>query len=48
MRMHIDFVNGGHEAWRLDVFAGVALACIIVWNLGAKISVGRTAKNSQN
>ena len=47
--MHIDAVNGGHEAWPADVFAGVALVCCVVWSyLGAKISVGRTGKNSQN
>jgi hypothetical protein len=30
--MHIDFVNGGHEAWPVDVFAGVGLVCAIVWS----------------
>ena len=30
--MHIDFANGGHEAWPVYVFAGVALACIIIWS----------------
>lgn len=40
--MHIDFVNGGQVAWPVDVFAGVALACAIVWSyLGAKILGGR-------
>jgi hypothetical protein len=36
--LHIDAVNGGHEAWPADVFAGVVLACAIVWGyLAAKI-----------
>lgn len=36
--LHIDAVNGGHEAWPVDIFAGVALACAIVWGyLVAKI-----------
>ena len=40
--MHIDFVTGGHEAWPVYVFAGVALACAIVWSyLGARIFGGR-------
>ena len=40
--MHIDFANGGHEAWPVYVFAGVALACAIVWSyLGARIFAGR-------
>jgi FtsH-binding integral membrane protein len=30
--MHIDFANGGHQAWPVYVFAGVALACCIVWS----------------
>jgi hypothetical protein len=30
--MHIDFANGGHEAWPVYVFGGVALACVIIWN----------------
>ena len=47
--MHIDFVNGGHEAWPADIFAAVGLACAIVWGyLVAKIFGGRTGKNSQN
>jgi hypothetical protein len=29
--LHIDAVNGGHEAWPADVFAGVALVCAGVW-----------------
>jgi len=36
--LHIDAVNGGHEAWPADAFAGVGLACAIVWGyLAAKI-----------
>jgi hypothetical protein len=36
--LHIDAVNGGHEAWPADVFAGVGLACAIAWGcLAAKI-----------
>jgi hypothetical protein len=36
--LHMDAVNGGHEAWPADVFAGVGLACAIVWGyLAAKI-----------
>jgi hypothetical protein len=36
--LHIDAVNGGHEAWPADVFAGVVLACAVVWGyLAAKI-----------
>jgi hypothetical protein len=36
--LHIDAVNGGHEAWLADVFAGIGLACAIVWGyLAAKI-----------
>jgi hypothetical protein len=36
--LHIDAVNGGHEAWPADVFAGIGLACAIVWGyLAAKI-----------
>jgi hypothetical protein len=39
--LHIDAVNGGHEAWPADVFAGVGLACAVVWGyLAAKISGG--------
>jgi hypothetical protein len=30
--MHIDFANGGHEAWPVYLFAGVAFACAIVWS----------------
>jgi hypothetical protein len=29
--LHIDAVNGGHEAWPPDIFAGVALVCAGVW-----------------
>jgi hypothetical protein len=47
--LHIDAVNGGHEAWPADVFAGVGLACAVVWGyLVARIFGGRTVKNSQN
>ena len=47
--LHIDGVNGGHEAWPADVFAGVGLACAVVWGyLVAKILAGRTVKDSQN
>jgi hypothetical protein len=36
--LHIDAINGGHEAWPADVFAGVGLVCAIVWSyLAAKI-----------
>jgi hypothetical protein len=36
--VYIDAVDGGHEAWPADVFAGVGLACAIVWGyLAAKI-----------
>jgi len=36
--LHIDAANGGHEAWPADVFAGVVVACAIVWGyLAAKI-----------
>jgi hypothetical protein len=36
--MYIDAKNGGHEAWPADVFAGVVLACAVVWGyLAAKI-----------
>jgi len=47
--MRIDFANGGHEAWPVYLCGGSALACAIVWSyLGARISVGRRGKNSQN
>ena len=47
--LHLDAVNGGHEAWPADVFAGVGLACAVVWGyLVAKILGGRTATNSRN
>lgn len=40
---HIDAANGGHEAWPVDVFAGVVLACAGVWGcLAAKIYSGGT------
>lgn len=36
--MYIDAVNGGNETWPVDVFAGVAVVCTIVWSyLAAKI-----------
>jgi hypothetical protein len=36
--LHIDAVNGGHERWPVDVFAGVGFTCAIVWGyLVAKI-----------
>jgi hypothetical protein len=47
--LHIDAVNGGHEAWPADVFAGVGLTCAVVWGyLVARIFGGRAVKNSQN
>jgi hypothetical protein len=47
--LHIDAVNGGHEAWPADVFGGVGLACAVVWGyLVAKLFGGRTGKNAQN
>jgi len=47
--LHMDAVNGGHQAWPADVFAGVGLACAIIWGyLAAKIFRGGTSKNSQN
>lgn len=30
--LHMDSVNGGHEAWPADVFAGIGLACTLVWS----------------
>jgi membrane associated rhomboid family serine protease len=43
--LHIDAMNGGHEAWPADVFAAVGLACAIVWGyLVAKIFGGRRGK----
>jgi hypothetical protein len=36
--MHIDFANGGHVAWPVYLFAGVALACAIVWSYLAAFS----------
>jgi FtsH-binding integral membrane protein len=42
--LHIDAVNGGRETWPVDLFAGVGLACAIVWGyLAAKIFGGRTS-----
>jgi hypothetical protein len=36
--LHIDVANGGNETWPVDAFAGIALACTIVWSyLAAKI-----------
>jgi hypothetical protein len=29
--LNMDAIHGGHEAWPVDVFAGVALACAGVW-----------------
>jgi hypothetical protein len=47
--LHIDAVNGGHEAWPAYVCGGVVLVCAVVWGfLVAKIFGGRTGKNSQN
>lgn len=44
--MHIDALNGGHEAWPADVFGGVGFACAIVWGwLVTKILRGKTGKN---
>lgn len=44
--MHIDAVNGGHEAWPADVFGGVGLVCAVVWGyLIAKLSAARTGRN---
>ena len=41
--LHMDALNGGHEAWPADLFAGVGLACAILWGvLVAKIFGGRT------
>jgi len=38
--LHLDAVNGGHEAWPADVFAGVVLACAIVWGYLASQILG--------
>jgi uncharacterized integral membrane protein len=47
--LHTDEVNGGHETWPADLFAGVGLASAVVWGcLVAKIFAGRTRKKSQN
>ena len=44
--LHVDAVNGGHQAWPVDVFAGVALICCVVWSfLYAKIRSARRMKN---
>jgi hypothetical protein len=44
-----DAVNGGHEAWPVDVFAGVGLVCTLVWScFAAKIVGAILGKNSQN
>jgi len=41
--MHVDAINGGHEAWPAYVFAGVGLVCAVVWGyLVAKIFGGGT------
>lgn len=43
--LHIDALNGGHEAWPADLFAGVGLACAIVWGfLVVKILGGSAGK----
>jgi hypothetical protein len=35
--LHIDAANGGHSTWPADLFAGVSIACAIVWGyIGAK------------
>lgn len=45
--LHTDAVNGGREAWPVDVFAGVGLACAIVWGyLVAKVFGAGKGKNS--
>jgi len=30
--MHIDFANGGHEAWPVYLCGAIALACAIIWS----------------
>ena len=35
-----DAINGGHEVWPVDVFAGVGLVCTIVWSFLAARIVG--------
>jgi hypothetical protein len=36
--LHLDAVNGGHQAWPADVFAGVGVASAVAWGcLVAKI-----------
>lgn len=43
--MHIDYLNGGHEAWPVDVFGGIGLVCALVWSyLAAKISISRRSR----
>ena len=37
-----DAVNGGHEVWPVDVFAGVGLVCTLVWSFLAAKIVGRS------
>lgn len=32
LSMYIDALQGGRKVWPVDVFAGVALACAIVWS----------------
>ena len=32
INLYNDALHGGHEVWPVDVFAGVALACAIVWS----------------
>jgi hypothetical protein len=47
--LHVDEVNGGHEAWPADLFAAIGLAAAIVWGyLVAKIIGARTGNDSQN
>lgn len=42
--LHNDAVNGGHDTWPADLFAGVVLVCAGVWGyLAAKIFGGRTS-----
>lgn len=47
--LHIDAVNGGHDAWPAYVCGGVVLVCAVVWGyLVARIFGGRTGKSSQH
>ena len=32
INLYSDALHGGHEVWPVDVFAGIALACAIVWS----------------